>query len=96
MLSTNPLTLALVGLFITGAIIFVIGTMLTRETQAEAEPIVDIATRMDTVERLAIVGQPWCVEQLDKIRREDPVDSVREAADAALTVIGARLSKVTL
>jgi hypothetical protein len=102
LLPSNPLALFLVVLFIAGAIIFVIGTMLTRERQAraieaqhasrpsQAEPALDVAGRIDLVERLVMVGQPWCIEQLDTIRREDPDESVREAADAALMVIGAR------
>lgn len=101
LLSSNALTLTLVAVFIIGAILFVIGTMIARERQAhtieakpvnesQAEPKLDVAARMDMVERLAMVGQPWCVDQLDKIRREDPDESVREAADAALMVIGAR------
>ena len=104
LLSSNPLALSLVALFIVGAIVFVIGTMLAREgatnvveTQAEPpqsksqpEPMLDVAARMDLIERLVMVGQPWCIEQLDTLRREDPDESVREAADAALMVIGAR------
>jgi hypothetical protein len=103
LLSTNPLALTLVALFIVGAIVFVIGTMLSREreapvieaqpattSQTQAEPTLDVAGRMDLIERLVIVGQPWCIEQLETLRREDPEESVREAADAALMVIGAR------
>lgn len=103
LLSSNPLAVILVGLFIVGAIVFVIGTMLTREqqaraieaqpaAQAEAEPALDVPGRIDLIERLVMVGHPWCIEQLDAIRREDPDESVREAADAALMIIGARVS----
>ncbi len=105
LLSSNPLALTLVALFIVGAIVFVIGTMLSREREARviqaqpvavqtvqtpAEPVLDVSGRMDLIERLVMVGQPWCTEQLITIRNEDPDDSVREAADAALMVIGAR------
>jgi hypothetical protein len=101
LLSSNPLALFLVVLFIVGAIAFVMGTMLARERRAPvaevqssapsaAEPVLDVAGRLDLIERLVMVGQPWCIEQLDTIRRDDPDESVREAADAALMVIGAR------
>ena len=101
MLSTNPGTVLFAVLIIAGAMLYVIGTMLRRETtarvedaraaaQAPAESIADVETRIDMVERLAMVGQPWCVDQLAKIRDEDPDDSVREAANAALMVIGSR------
>ncbi len=103
LLSSNALANVLLALFIIGAIVFVLGTMLSRERQARAieaqpvaapetkpEPSLDVAGRMDLIERLVIVGQPWCIEQLDTIRSEDPDESVREAADAALMVIAAR------
>ncbi len=51
---------------------------------------VDEPTRMDMIERLAIVGQPWCVLALVQARAEDDDAQIREAADAALLVIGAR------
>lgn len=102
MLSNNALSVALVVLFVAGAIVFVIGTLLARERHArqldaegvpvepQTAPVVDVATRIDLVERLTMIGQPWCVEQLNAIRDNDPDDSVREAADAALTIIGSR------
>ena len=102
LLSTNPLANILLALFLVGAIVFVIGAMLSRERRAHAveaepvapkvhaEPTLDVADRIDLVERLVMVGQPWCIEQLDTLRREDPDESVREAADAALMVIGSR------
>jgi hypothetical protein len=102
LLSNNSLAVFLLAVFIIGAILFVAGTMVTRQSQAraldaeppagrsEGESLLDVAGRIDLIERLVMVGQPWCVEQLDTIRREDPDESVREAAEAALTVIGAR------
>ena len=97
MLSNNPLAFFLVALFVAGAIFFILGTLIQREQAAQIapvegplEPVVDIATRIDMVERLAMVGQPWCVEQLGKIRDSDPDGTVRGAAEAGLLVIGAR------
>ena len=102
LLSSNALANVLLAVFIVGALVFVLGTMLAREREAhviesqpaavetQAEPALDVAGRIDLVERLVMVGQPWCIEQLDTIRREDPDESVREAADAALMVIGSR------
>ncbi len=46
--------------------------------------------RLDYVERLAIVGQPWCVDELEAIRANESDARVRDAADAALTVIRSR------
>jgi hypothetical protein len=97
LLSSNPAAFALVGIFLAGAILFIIGTLIQRERAAQIAPsggsvesAADIETRVDMVERLAMLGQPWCVEQLTAIRNSDPDETVRDAADAALTVIGAR------
>lgn len=103
LLSSNALGNVLLAVFIVGALVFVLGTMLAREREAraveaqpappaqtKAEPVLDVAGRLDLIERLVMVGQPWCIEQLDTIRRDDPDESVREAADAALMVIGSR------
>lgn len=101
LLSNNSVTLVLIGIGIAGAILFIIGTLISREraaqttqaaplTPATAEPAVDVTTRLDLIERLVIVGQSWCVEQLNTIRDTDPDESVREAAAAALLVIGSR------
>jgi hypothetical protein len=103
LLSNSPVTVAFVIVGIAGAILFIIGSLINRERAARLaeanpaletalEPAVDVATRIDLVERLAMVGQPWCVQQLNTIRDTDPDESVREAADAALTVIGSRPS----
>jgi hypothetical protein len=101
LLSTNPGALLFAVLIVAGAILYVIGTLLRRErvarvkdaqhsAQIPTEAVSDVATRIDMVERLAMVGQPWCVDQLAKIRDEDPNDSVRDAAEAALIVIASR------
>jgi len=103
LLSSNALANVLLALFIVGALVFVLGTMLAREREArtieaqpapspetKAEPALDVGGRLDLIERLVMVGQPWCIEQLDTLRRDDPDESVREAADAALMVIGSR------
>ncbi len=51
--------------------------------------------RLDTIERLTIVGEPWCVPILERARTEDVDEALREAADAALIVIGARATART-
>lgn len=98
--NNNSGTLFFFAILLIGAIVFIIGTMLRREREAQRQPVVeaapvahpelDVETRLDLVERLAMVGQQWCVQQLNTIRDTDPDASVREAADAALLVIGAR------
>jgi hypothetical protein len=60
-----------------------------REIGGVDEPV-DRWTRLDMIERLAIVGEPWCVETLERAREEDSDASIRDAADSALLVIGAR------
>lgn|GEM_PF-3102355 len=60
-----------------------------REIGGVDEPI-DRWTRLDMIERLAIVGEPWCVEMLERAREEDADASIRDAADSAILVIGAR------
>ena len=99
MLSNNTAHLVIISIGIVGAILFIIGSLIQRERNAQVataaemqltQPELDLETRLDLVERLAMVGQPWCVEQLAKIRDSDPDGTVREAAEAGLLVIGAR------
>jgi hypothetical protein len=46
--------------------------------------------RVDMIERLAMIGEPWCVELLERARTQDPDTSVRDAAENALIVVAAR------
>ena len=83
----------LVAIFVLGAILFAIGTLLVRRervTPEGAAPILSQEDRLDMIERLVMVGQPWCVEELRAMLNTDPDPLVRDAADAALLVIGAR------
>jgi hypothetical protein len=50
----------------------------------------DPDVRIDMVERLAIVGEAWCVETLELALREKRNPHVKNAAGNALIVIGAR------
>ena len=88
MLSNNPGLLALVVVFIAGALLFALGTfMVRREKQAQTPTVL---LRLDQIERLALVGQPWCVEQLEREFVTDRDVDVRNAAEDALVVIRAR------
>ena len=84
----------LLAVFVAGAIIFAIGTLLVRRDRAaqeEATPVLsDRADRLEMIERLAMVGQPWCVDELRKVIATDADPIVRTAAEDALLVIGAR------
>jgi hypothetical protein len=83
----------LVAIFVLGAILFALGTLLVRRerrAQEDTTPILSREDRLDMIERLVIVGQPWCVDELRAILERDPDPLVRDAADAALMVIGAR------
>ena len=84
LLSSNPLAVIFTVLFLAGAIAYFVGAFIARKADRQRE------VRIDMVERLLIVGQPWCIEDLEKIRNEDEDVLVREAADAALLVIAAR------
>lgn len=94
---SNSVGIALLAVFLIGAILFIIGTMVARERDSgpaySSPSAIDEASidlRIDQVERLAIVGQPWCVEELEGICRNDDSPIIRDAAEAALIVIGAR------
>ena len=46
--------------------------------------------RIDIIERLALVAQPWCVDLLARALQEEIDPAVRDAAERALLVIAAR------
>ena len=46
--------------------------------------------RIDAIERLALVGQPWCVDLLTQALDQESDPVVRDAAERALIVIGSR------
>ncbi len=46
--------------------------------------------RLDMIERLAMVGQEWCVEVLQRARIEETDPAIADAIERALIVIGAR------
>ncbi|HEY5340325.1 MAG TPA: hypothetical protein VIK27_04795 [Candidatus Aquilonibacter sp.] len=52
--------------------------------------LLHVSLRVDMIERLAMLGEPWCAAMLQRARLEDDDATVRDAADAALLVIGAR------
>lgn len=74
--------------------------MVRREAEAQTpaveEDVVrvfspeDLEVRLDQIERLAMVGQPWCAEQLQREFLHDADERVRNAAEDALMVIAAR------
>jgi hypothetical protein len=80
-------------MFVVGAIFFALGTLLVRRerlAREDATPQLSVEDRLDVIERLVIVGQPWCREELEGIRDRDSDPLVRDAAEAALLVIGSR------
>jgi hypothetical protein len=93
LLQNNPGATILLVVFLVGALFFALGTVLVRRERAVREPAQPPETqeqRLELVERLTMVGQPWCVDELRVIREKDPDPLVRDAADAALMVIGSR------
>lgn len=82
-----------VAAFVLGAILFALGTLLVRRERLAREaapPSMSQEDRLDLIERLVMVGQPWCVDELRAILNNDADPAVRDAADAALLVIGSR------
>jgi hypothetical protein len=57
---------------------------------AGTNDLLHVSLRIDMVERLAMIGEPWCVTMLERAQAEDADQTVRDAADSALLVIGAR------
>lgn len=47
----------------------------------------DTATRIDVVERMALLGAPWCVEALHAALRDERDPSVRKAIKTALRTL---------
>ncbi|MEO9169820.1 MAG: hypothetical protein ABI282_06415 [Candidatus Baltobacteraceae bacterium] len=60
-------------------------TWVERVTES-SEPL-GIDARMDLIERLAIVGQPWCSEALQAALDEERDPAVRDAAQRALSTV---------
>jgi hypothetical protein len=97
-LSSNPGLTLLAFIFIAGAALFTLGTFMGRREAAAQTPdpsvtlswsLGDLETRIDQIERLAMVGQPWCVEELRTLLT-DTDERVRNAAEDAILVIQAR------
>ena len=61
-------------------------THVVAETDEELDP----AMRLDIIERLAMVGAPWCIDALNAAVRDERDESLRDAADRALLVIACR------
>jgi len=100
LLSSSSGGFVILVVFLIGALLFAIGTVLARRERPRREEPVDeslviaqpgsVADRLEMIERLVMVGQPWCVDELRALleRERDPL--VRDAAEAALMVIGSR------
>ena len=102
--STSTAALFFALLLVTGVILWIVGGRLARSSRAASPSValtwtrvatgsddaVDYPTRLDLVERLAMVAQPWCVDALQQAMREESDATMRDAADRALLVIAAR------
>ncbi|HVA33202.1 MAG TPA: hypothetical protein VNG31_03575 [Candidatus Baltobacteraceae bacterium] len=83
-------------LFVAGAILLALGTILLRPrpefgaptwTQLAGVPAdeqLDVAQRLEIVERLAFVGDAWCIDVLHAAARAERDAKVRTAAGSAL------------
>jgi hypothetical protein len=96
---SNPALVIYAVVFLVGAGLFVLGSLIVRAERtriARVAPVPetgapgDLELQLDYVERLAMVGQPWCVDELESLRAKAYDPQVRDAAEAALIVILAR------
>jgi len=84
-------------------LLFALGTFLVRREREAQAPLVtpspstelktgsaDIEIRLDQIERLAMVGEPWCIYELKENYFNDPDERIRNAAEDAMLVIRAR------
>jgi hypothetical protein len=91
--------------FTVGAASFVAGSLLLRAAKDEPPPVavsdwttdvigddrrLDAAERVDIVERLAMIGQPWCIDTLEAALAQERDAQVRDAVERALLVMRAR------
>jgi hypothetical protein len=95
-LPSNSVFVALVVAFAVGAVVFGIGTSLLRGRRSDGpsaapwmaalgdEQAYEPDERIELIERLAIVAQPWCVELLTRAADEEGNARVRRAARDAL------------
>jgi hypothetical protein len=94
LLSSSSAALVFGLLLVLGAILWVVGGRLAHVTWTRSlvgsDERFDVAVRVDMIERLAMIGQLWCVATLEQAMREERDVSVRDAADRALLVIAAR------
>ena len=99
-MSTN-VDIAIAVAFVVGLLLFGIGTSMMRslrvqngngniaswprlvdESLADADP----RLRLDIVERLSIVGEPWCVDILRQAFKDENDAGVKEAISSVLAV----------
>ena len=100
LLSNNPAFVVLLAVFLIGALFYWLGTILVRRERkariADAPAAVEeaapapAATPVETVEALLARGDAASIRELEALRDRDPSDEIRDAADAALMVIGSR------
>lgn len=61
----------------------------TREITGDDEAV-EADVRIDMLERLAMVGEPWCAALLARAAEEERDETVLDAAERALLVVRAR------
>lgn len=106
LLTNNPALVLFLALFVAGAALFVLGTWFLRAsrrgaptaeaswTYAVTQTPVELSRdeRIELIERLAIVGQTWCMAVLREAAERDSDPVVTGAAERAVLMIGARES----
>ena len=93
----------LTAVLIAGVMLFIVGSIFLRDKQTAAaeatiaqwvqsigydeEAPVDAAARIEIVERLSLLGEPWCLETLRAAEREEQDPAVSRAISKALSAL---------
>ncbi|MDQ2865525.1 MAG: hypothetical protein M3R51_04810 [Candidatus Eremiobacteraeota bacterium] len=67
-----------------------VSALLWTRSVTGSDEVLPAALRLDVIERLALVGEPWCVSALREAASEETDAQTRDAAERALLVIACR------
>lgn len=93
MLWNSPGTIILIAVFLAGAVLFATGTAMLRRQRLRVQPMPAAAEPPDPyarIEELLAAADAPSIRELERMRDSDASPEIRDAADAALMVIGSR------
>lgn len=91
LLSSNSGATILLVVFLVGALLFALGTVLVRRERRSAPPTpMRIPESLERIDRLLTVGDATSIRELERLRDSAQSEEIRDAADAALMVIASR------